>query len=252
MGCVPKRSQKFLYRKEYIINKEDIDLRKIREGKTKTVFETDDGNYLLSFKDDVTGTGDVVDPGANTVIGKIEGKGNASLKLSKHFFEILKSHGIRTHYIDACLEANTMLVRKAETFGNGLEFICRLKAAGSFVRRYRKYVEEGQPLDYLVEITLKDDDAGDPLINQESLVQLGLMKREEIEEAILLTKQVAKIVEQECGRFDLELVDIKFEFGRIDGKIAVIDDISGDNMRVLKDGKKVFQKELCEIMMGNL
>ena len=226
-------------------------MKLIREGKTKTVFETEDGNFLLRFKDDVTGSGDVVDPGANEVIGKIEGKGNASLKLSKYFFAILKSRGIRTHYIDADLEANTMLVKRAETFGDGLEFICRLKAAGSFVRRYGKYVKEGRPLDYLVEITLKDDQAGDPLINKESLVQLGLMAEEEVGEAVNLTKTITKIVEEECRRFGLELLDIKFEFGRVDGEIAVIDEISGDNMRVLKDGKPVFQKELCEIITSN-
>ena len=117
----------------------------IREGKTKTVIDAGDGNLLLRFKDDVTGTGDVVDPGANEVIGKIEGKGNASLKLSKYFFDILRAKGIKTHFIDADLNANTMLVKRAETFGYGLEFICRLKAAGSYVRRYGKYIEEGRP-----------------------------------------------------------------------------------------------------------
>jgi len=234
------------------LSKGGNNLKIIREGKTKIVFETDEGNYLLKFKDDVTGTGNMIDPGANTVIGKIEGKGNASLKLSKYFFSILETKGIETHYIDADLDANTMLVKKAETFGNGLEFICRLKAAGSFVRRYRKYVDEGRPLDYLVEITLKDDEAGDPPINEESLVKLGLMTRDEIEEAVRLTRKITKIVEQECESFGLELVDIKFEFGRVNGKIAVIDEISGDNMRVLKDGKAVMQKELCEIIAGDL
>jgi len=227
-------------------------LEVIREGKTKTVFDAGDGKILLLFKDDVTGSGNIIDPGANEVIGKVEGKGNASLRLSKYFFEILKARGIKTHYIDADLKANTMLVKKAKTFGDGLEFICRLKAAGSFVRRYRKYAKEGRPLDYLVEITLKDDEAGDPLINKESIVELGLMTKEEVEEAVLLTKKITKIVKQECELFGLELVDIKFEFGRVEGKIAVIDEISGDNMRVLKGNKSVMQKELCEIITGVL
>ncbi len=225
-------------------------MKKIRDGKTKTVFDTGDGNILLKFRDDVTGTGDVVDPGANTVIGKIEGKGNASLKLSKHFFELLKRDGIHTHYIDADLKENTMLVKRADTFGDGLEFICRLKAAGSFVRRYGRYVKEHQPLDYLVEITLKDDDRGDPLINEEALVQLKLMTKEEVSEAIALTKKITKIVKQECEHFDLELIDIKFEFARVEGEIAIIDEISGDNMRVRKNGQAVMQKELCDIICG--
>ena len=143
-----------------------------------------------------------------------------------------------------------MLVKRAASFGDGLEFICRRKAAGSFVRRYGRYIKEGTPLDYLVEVTLKDDERGDPLVNEDSLRQLGLMTAEEIEFATSLTKKVTKLVEKELERFGLELIDIKFEFGRVEGKIMVVDEISGDNMRVKKDGKGVDQKELCEIVCG--
>lgn len=225
-------------------------MKLIREGKTKTVFEADGGNILLKFKDDVTGEGNVIDPGANTVIGKVEGKGNASLRLSRYFFEILKGEGISSHYIEADTENNTMLVKRAETLGSGLEFICRLKAAGSFVRRYGRYVKEGTGLDYLVEITLKDDERGDPLINEESLCRLGLMTADEIEYAKGLTRKITGLIKRELERFGLELIDIKFEFGRIDGKIVVIDEISGDNMRVKKAGRGIDQKELCAIVCG--
>jgi len=224
------------------------EMEKLLEGKTKTVFATDDGNILLKFKDDVTGTGDVMDPGGNTVVGKVEGKGNASLRLSKHFFEILQKSGISTHYISANIEDNTMLVKKAETFGDGLEFICRIKAAGSFIRRYGKYVKEGQPLDYLVEITLKDDMRQDPLINEEGVIKIGLMSDAQVKEAIYLTKKITKLVEGECKKHNLELIDIKLEYGKVDGKIVVIDEISGDNMRILKDGKPVLQKEFADIV----
>jgi phosphoribosylaminoimidazole-succinocarboxamide synthase len=225
-------------------------LKIIREGKTKTVFEAEDGNILLRFKDDVTGEGDIIDPGANSIIGKVAGKGNASLKLSKYFFELLKREGITSHYIDADTDNNTMLVRKAVTFGDGLEFICRRRAAGSFVRRYGRYIEENTALDYLVEITLKDDERGDPLVNEDSLCQLGLMTREEIEYAAGLTKKVTELIEHELERFGLEFIDIKFEFGRVDDRIVVIDEISGDNMRVRRDGKGIDQKELCSIICG--
>ena len=107
-------------------------MKLIRDGKTKAVYDAGDENVLLKFKDDVTGIGDVIDPGGNVVVGKIEGKGNASLRLSKYFFEILKNEGVCTHYIKADLIENTMLVKKAETFGDGLEFICRLRR--QFVR----------------------------------------------------------------------------------------------------------------------
>lgn len=223
-------------------------MKKLLEGKTKTIYAAEDGNILLKFKDDVTGTGDTIDPGGNAVVGKVKGKGNASLKLSKHFFEIMKKAGIPTHYIDANTDDNTMLVKKAETFGDGLEFICRIKTAGSFVRRYGKYVKKGEPLDYLVEITLKDDERQDPLINEESIVQIKLMTEKEVKEACELTKKMTKLVEKECAKYRLELIDIKFEFGRVDGKIVAIDEISGDNMRVLKDGKSVRQKEFASIV----
>lgn len=225
-------------------------MKLIREGKTKTVYEADGGNILLKFKDDVTGEGNVIDPGANSVIGKVEGKGNASLRLSKYFFELLRQEGIPSHFIEADVNNNTMLVRKADPFGDGLEFVCRLKATGSFVRRYGRYIKEGTNLDYLVEITIKDDERGDPLINEDSLRQLGLMTEKEIEYAVELTKKITRLIERELKRCDLELIDIKFEFGRIDGKIAVIDEISGDNMRVKKAGKGVDQKELCSIVCG--
>lgn len=223
-------------------------MKKLIDGKTKTVFETEDGNIVLKFKDNVTGTEDAVDPGGNTVVGKVEGKGNASLKLSKYFFEIMENSGIPTHYIDSNIKNNTMVVKKAETFGDGLEFICRIKAAGSFVRRYGKYVKEGDPLDYLVEITLKDDERQDPLINKESVVQIKLMTEKEVKEACELTKRMTKLVEEECAKYDLELIDIKFEFGKVDGKIIVIDEISGDNMRVIKDGKPILQNEFADIV----
>ncbi len=225
-------------------------MKLICDGKTKTVFEAGPGIILLKFKDQVTGTGVVVDPGANSVIGEIAGKGQASLQLSRHFFEILRCTGIPSHYLKVDLPAGTMLVKQAETFGQGLEFICRLKAAGSFVRRYGSYVQEGEPLDYLVEITLKDDERGDPLINEQTLIQLQLITPQEIFRAIELTRQVTDLVQRECRRAGLELIDIKLEFGRIDGQVAVIDEISGDNMRVSRDGKNLDQKQLCALICG--
>jgi phosphoribosylaminoimidazole-succinocarboxamide synthase len=218
------------------------------EGKTKTVIEHEERKVLLLFKDDVTGEDGIIDPGANTVIGQIEGKGNASLRMSCYFFELLKKAGIASHYLEGNLAENTMLVKKAEKFGNGLEFVCRLKATGSFVRRYGEYAQEGQPLDYLVEITLKDDLRGDPLINEESLAQLKLMTLDEIKTAKELTKKATKLIEKVFAGKGLELIDIKLEFGRIDGQIAVIDEISGDNMRVRKNGQTIMQKELCALV----
>lgn len=216
-------------------------MKRIYTGKTKDVCALDDGNYLLKFKDDVTGENGVFDPGANTVGLTIEGAGRGGLRLTKHFFEILEEKGIPTHYIDANVEEATMTVKPAEVFGNGLEVICRYRAVGSFLRRYGMYVKEGQPLDAFVEFTLKDDSRQDPPITEDALVMLGIMSSEEYREVKDLARKIGAIINEELAKKGIELYDIKFEFGRVgeDRKIALIDEISGGNMRAYKDGKYI-------------
>lgn len=225
-------------------------MRHVYEGKTKSVYELDDGNYLLKLKDDVTGENGQIDPGANSIMGQLEGMGRASLLMSRYYFELLKKAGIPTHYIDSNIEENTMTVLPAQTFGEGLEIICRFKAYGSFLRRYGKYAQKEQPLDSLVEITLKDDDRGDPLIVDEALEQLGLLSLQESSVLKQLTRQIAGIIKEDLAARGLELYDIKFEFGRVNGQIVLIDDISGGNMRVFKDGQQVDPLELSRMIVG--
>lgn len=215
-------------------------------GKTKDVYELEDGNYLLQFKDDVTGVDGVFDPGANTVGLTIEGVGRSGLKLTKYFFELLKEKGIPTHYIDADIEKAQMTVMPAEMFGNGLEVICRYRAVGSFLRRYGLYAKEGQPLDGFVEVTLKDDEREDPPISEDALDMLGILSQEEYRVLKDLTQQIGHIVKEELAHKGIELYDIKFEFGRTgeDKQIVLIDEISGGNMRAYKDGKYIEPLEL--------
>ena len=228
-------------------------MKLIYRGKTKDVYLLEDGNYLLKFKDDVTGENGVFDPGANTVGLTMEGAGRAGLRLSKMFFEKLKARGIPTHYIDADIEAATMTVLPAEVFGKGVEVICRYRAVGSFLRRYGGYVQEGQPLDAFVEITLKDDQRGDPPITDEGLAMLGILSLEECREVKRLTREISAIIKEELAEKGLELYDIKLEFGRAgkDGRIILIDEISGGNMRVYKEGVFVEPLELERLMLDN-
>jgi len=226
-------------------------VRLLQDGKTKSVLEKDDGTLVLKFKDDVTGADGKIDPGANAVVGQVEGKGNASLRLSHYFFTRLQEEGIPSHFLAADPAENTMTVKRAELFGRGLEFICRLQAYGSFLRRYGAYAREFQELDYLVEITIKDDERGDPLINDDTILALEIMTAEQLETAKDLTRRLTRLVEEELAAKDLKLIDIKFEFGLVDGAVAVIDEISGDNMRVMdKEGKLLDQKELCGAFFG--
>ncbi|HNZ40859.1 MAG TPA: phosphoribosylaminoimidazolesuccinocarboxamide synthase [Clostridia bacterium] len=226
-------------------------MKKIYTGKTKDVYCLEDGNYLLKFKDDVTGTDGVFDPGANTVGLKMEGSGKAGLKLTKFFFEKLNSLGIPTHYISADIDNNTMTVKPAKMFGKGVEVILRYRAVGSFYRRYGMYCTEGQHLDGYVEVTLKDDDRNDPLITDEALQMLKIMTKEEYRILVELTRKTGSIVKEEMLKKGLELYDIKLEFGRVgtDNHIALIDEISGGNMRAYCKGKYVEPLELEKIML---
>jgi len=223
-------------------------LQHVYEGKTKSVFKLDDGNYLLKMKDDVTGENGQIDPGANSLMGTLVGMGNASLRMSRYYFELLRQKGIPTHYIDANLEDNTMIVKPATTFGDGLEIICRFKVYGSFLKRYARYAKKEQDLDELVEVTLKDDERGDPPINEEALVQLNLMTHEEFALVTDMTRKIARIIKDDLAAKGLVLYDIKFEFGRVEGQVMVIDDISGGNMRVFKDGRQVDPLELAVLV----
>lgn len=226
-------------------------MKLVYKGKTKDVYALEDGNYLLKFKDDVTGADGVFDPGANTVGLTIEGVGKSGLKLTKFFFEKIRDKGIPTHYVDCDIEATTMTVKPATMFGNGLEVICRYRAVGSFMRRYGMYAKEGQPLDAFVEVTLKDDERQDPPINEDALHMLGILTREEYAVLKNLTVKISNIIKDELAKKGIELYDIKLEFGRVgeDNHIALIDEISGGNMRAYKDGKYIEPIMLEKLMV---
>lgn len=226
-------------------------MKLVYEGKTKDVYELKDGNYQLKFKDDVTGEDGVFDPGANTVGLSIEGVGKAGLRLTKFFFEKLNSLDIPTHYIESDVGNNTMTVLPAKYFGQGVEVICRYRAVGSFLRRYGMYAKEGQPLNAYVEVTLKDDERGDPLITDEALEMLNIMTKEECSILVDLTKRIGKVIKDELAKKEMELYDIKFEFGRVgqDEHIALIDELSGGNMRVYKNGEYIEPLLLEKLML---
>lgn len=227
-------------------------MKRIYEGKTKDVYELENGTIQLKFKDDVTGEDGVFDPGANTVGLTIEGAGRAGLRMTEYFFGKLAGAGIPTHFIAADPDNQTMNVRRADVFGKGLEVICRYRAVGSFLRRYGAYAEEGQPLDAFVEVTIKDDERLDPPISKDALVELGILNAGEYDTLKQLTKQISAIVKGELADRGLELYDIKLEFGRDaeTGDVLLIDEISGGNMRVYKDGEYIEPLQLEQLLFG--
>lgn len=215
-------------------------------GKTKNIYATDQPDeYLLSFKDDVTGTDGVFDPGANTVGLTLEGAGKAGLKMTTHFFRLLNESGVPTHFVRSDLDAATMTVKKGRVFGKGLEVICRYKAVGSFYRRYGAYCSEGQNLGGFVEFTLKDDERGDPVISKEALTLLHILSADEYEQVKEMTLRICGLIRDALAAKGLDLYDIKLEFGRdTESNIMLIDEISGGNMRVFKNGMYLEPLEL--------
>lgn len=220
-------------------------------GKTKNVYALDNGNYLLKFKDDCTGKDGVFDPGENTVGLTIEGIGRANLETSILFFEVLKEAGVKTHYVSADLNNATMEVLPATVFGHGLEVICRLKATGSFIRRYGEYIADGTVLEGgYVETTFKDDAKGDPLVTKDGLAALGVMSGEMYDSMKEQTLKITKIVADVLAKKGLDLYDIKFEFGYNNNEVILIDEIASGNMRVYKDGAIVEPVELTKLILA--
>lgn len=218
----------------------------IFRGKTKDVYSLEDGNVRLLFKDDMTGKNGIFDPGENQIGLTVEGSGRSGLRVTQYFFDLLEKADIPTHYISANLDEVTMDVKRATVFGKGLEIICRFRAVGSFIRRYGAYIETGSPLDAYVEVTLKDDERQDPLINEEGLLALNIIKPNDYYDLVGKTKKIATLIQQELSIKGLELYDIKLEFGYLNDRegIALIDELSGGNMRVYKDGHPIHPLEL--------
>jgi phosphoribosylaminoimidazole-succinocarboxamide synthase len=219
----------------------------VKTGKTKDVYTLQDGTYLLKFKDTVTGhkSGES-DPGGNSVVGSVAGVASGALKMSAYYFELVKNAGIPTHFVSADTQKNEMIVRPAAAFGSGLEFVLRYKSAGSFVRRFGLYSREGDTLPKIFEVTLKDDAHEDPPATKEILMALGLLSHSQFDEIHDKTVRICDIVYEDLLKRGLELIDIKIEFGIVDGNIALIDEISAGNMRVFKDGKKLDYLSLSE------
>ena len=216
----------------------------IYEGKTKRLLRAGD-HAVLKFKDEVTGDAEGnPDPGGNLVIGTLDAKGAASAKVTAYFFKLMDEAGISTHFRG--LRSNDE-IEVALTTPIPLEVIYRAKAFGSFLARYRGHVKPLTPLN-LVEFNLKDDTLADPLITRQAILKLGLTSDVELGRIEVTTRKVAGLVRGALTGVGLELIDMKLEFGRADDNLLVIDELSGDTMRVYDPAKKkvLNQLELAE------
>ena len=205
-------------------------MKTLYDGKTKTVLLNEDtGVVNLFFKDSATGENGYFDPGFNTVGGSVEGKGKIGLQISKHFFEIMEKNGIPTHYLGADVDKCLMQVRKLTV--PKLEFVLRYFTAGSMCRRFS--LEEGIVFDPpYTEVTLKDDEQGDPLISERLCIMKGLLAPGQYDEALGILVKVGEVLKKELAGMGLTLIDFKIEFGKTsDGEIILADEISPDTCR---------------------
>ena len=226
-------------------------MKLVYTGKTKNVFELENGNYLLKFKDDCTGKDGKFDPGENSIGLTIAGVGLINLRMTEYFFEKINAQGIKTHFVKANMDDVTMEVLPAKVFGHGLEVICRYKAVGSFFRRYGEYIESASDLPEYVEMTFKNDEKGDPLVTKDALIALNIMTGKQYDDIKEMTKKITRIVADDLKAKGLDLYDIKFEFGYdANGDVMLIDEIASGNMRVYKNGEYIEPMALSKLFFA--
>ena len=193
------------------------------EGKAKKVFATDDPNLVIvSYKDDATAFN-------GEKKGTITGKGAINNVMSNHMFQLLEQQGVPTHFVEQLSDRETV-VKKVSIVP--LEVIVRNISAGSFAKRYG--VKEGIVFDEpTFELSYKNDDLGDPLMNDYHAIALKLATREEIELIKSMTFKINEVMKQYFDTLNVTLVDFKLEFGKTaDGKIVLADEISPDTCRL--------------------
>jgi len=227
-------------------------MKELYNGKTKLVLMDEDTKVVhLFFKDDATGENGVFDPGSNTVGGSVEGKGKIGLRISQYFFELMEKNNIPTHYLGADIEKGLMKVRELTV--PKLEFVLRYFTAGSMCRRFT--LEEGIPFEppYL-EVTLKDDEQGDPLITERLCVMKGLLMEGQYHEGLDILVKAGEVLKTELAKMDLTLIDFKIEIGYDEnGKMYMVDEITPDIWRVRdKNGNIPNQIDCAKLILEKI
>ena len=191
------------------------------QGNAKKVYATDNADVVIvDYKDDATAFN-----GLKT--GTIAGKGVINNKMSNMMFKIMESKGIPTHLVEELSDRETA-VKKVEIVP--LEVIIRNTAAGSFSKRLG--VPEGKKLPVTVlEFSYKNDDLGDPFINDYHALAMELATPEEIETIKNMAFKVNEVMKEFFKTLNIDLIDFKLEFGRFHGQIILADEISPDTCR---------------------
>ena len=201
-------------------------MKKIAEGKTKIIYQNsnDDKTVYMVFKDDIT-AGD----GAKHDV--IQGKALVDWETNRDIFEFLNKKGRRTHYIESP-EEKVSLVKKLD-FKINLEVVTRRIAAGSILKWGSQ--EEGKRYDPVItQFHYKDDPLHDPMLDESYIDYIIRSKGggEVYADMKKINGEVFEVLEQAFARFNIQLVDFKLEYGLIDGKATVIDEITGGSFRL--------------------
>ncbi len=203
------------------------------EGKAKKLFTTDDPDLLISeFKDDLTAFN-----GAKK--SSEAGKGALNNKISTELFKLLEAKGVPTHFVEM-MDDNHMIHKRVDVIK--IEVIVRNIATGSLSKNLG--IKDGTVLPFtLVEFDYKNDELGDPKLNDQHCLILGLVdSQDELEELRAKARQVNDILRPYFAEKGLNLVDFKLEFGKDkNGTIILVDEISPDNCRFwdMESGEKL-------------
>lgn len=211
--------------KEMYTNKKE----KLYEGKAKIVYETENPQLLIvSYKDDATAFNGLKK-------GTIQGKGIINNQMSNRLMERLQTAGVPTHFVRELNERETLVKRVSIV---PLEVIVRNRSAGSFSKRYG--IEEGIVFETpTLEFSYKNDDLGDPLINDDHVLALKIVTKEELQTIRSYAFAVNSFLKEFWASCGVILVDFKIEFGKIeDGTIILADEISPDTCRLWDEKTK--------------
>lgn len=192
------------------------------EGKAKKVFATDDPNYcIVSYKDDATAFNGLKK-------GTILGKGAINNRVTNHLMQLLEKNGVPTHYVEELNDRETV-VKKVHIVP--LEVIVRNIAAGSLSKRLG--LPEGVKMKRTVlEYCYKNDDLGDPMVNEYHILAMEWATKEEMDLIASYSFKVNEVLTEYLKEAGIELVDFKLEFGKTaEGQIVLADEISPDTCR---------------------
>ena len=213
------------------------------EGKAKQVFATDDPTLaIIHYKDDATAFNGLKK-------GTIVGKGVVNNLVSNHLFKMLEQNGVPTHLVEQINDRDSV-VRRVQIVP--LEVIVRNIAAGSLSKRLG--LPEGTKLaSTVLEFCYKNDDLGDPMINDYHIAAMGIATKEEMETIASMALRINELLTAYLKDLGIELIDFKLEFGRFEGRIVLADEISPDTCRFWdsKTGEKLdkdrFRRDLGDV-----